>query len=67
MRTPCYHCEKRTTRCHATCEEYKASIKKYQEEKEIKKRNCDTLRIKEQYYLDKADKIQKYMRNRRRK
>lgn len=67
MRTPCYHCDKRTARCHATCNDYIDSVKQYHEEKEIQKRNCDTLRIKEQYDLDKADKIKKYMRNRRRK
>ena len=67
MRTPCYHCENRTTRCHSSCEEYKASIKKYQEKKEIQKRNIETLHLTEQYDIDKANKIQKHMRNRRRK
>lgn len=67
MKTPCYHCEKRTASCHTTCEGYIDSLKKYHEEKEIQKRNSDNLRITERYGIDKSFKIKKQMRDRRRK
>lgn len=67
MKTPCYHCEKRTERCHTTCEGYIESAKKHQAEKEIQRRNSDEFHITERYGIDKSFKIQKQMRDRRRK
>lgn len=67
MKTPCYHCEKRTASWHTTCEGYIDSLKKYHEEKEIQKHKVDSRLITERYELDRADKIKRYMRDRRRK
>ena len=67
MITPCYHCEKRTIRCHTSCEAYTESLKKLQEQKENQKRTCNSIHITERYELDRAFKIKKHTRNRRMK
>lgn len=64
---PCYGCKERNARCHSTCERYIAFTKIVQELKEVGKHNSDTRLITERYELDRADKIKRYIRNRRRK
>ena len=61
MNVPCLNCDKRTMKCHCTCEDYKLYKKLHDEEKKI-------IDMKKRAYADYCElKQQKFEKLKRRK